>query len=679
MRRSHKKNNEVLMVSEELDISSPTVVHELVKDTSPPKSRVERKPRLSRGRVGQGTTAPSASHSFPEELPSAVSSLEEVSPLPRKAMFEYSDLSREAPKEEWVPRPRKTSDVSMAEEISSSSEADSRDGRGTSHHLAQPDHASKEVSSVAFVRTSLAAKLGENSETGAQGRDLRRNENPRRFSTASANPRQYTGGNPNGIPHRPNGDMRRSPNIARTNNGSRTLRIGNFSLGGLRNLDIFRRREYLENFFVSAFQENGEIFDLIQAYAQTQVQLLKFVEESALISGENMPSRSRILDVCMMHALEEGTPIQVKGVLEALDNGDGAIVYTKDSFRIQAKSAFVPRCLVQYYGLRRGQNITAYIHPPKEQSSCPFVLRIIDIMGMPADRLQALPKFKELTPCYPTERLLLESSEAVAWDNLSMRVVDLLTPIGLGQRGLIVAPPRTGKTILLQYIANAIVKARPDVYVMILLIDERPEEVTDFARHVPAEVISSTFDESAENHVSVADMAIENARRRVEAGQHVVILLDSITRLARAYNTRQPSSGKILSGGVEANALQEPKCFFGSARNIEGGGSLTILATALVETGSRMDDVIFEEFKGTGNMELHLDRALVEKRIFPAINFDKSGTRREELLYHPDEMEKIYTLRRALKGVPPTEAMEMLISRLKKTRSNVEFLLSVNR
>jgi transcription termination factor Rho len=296
-----------------------------------------------------------------------------------------------------------------------------------------------------------------------------------------------------------------------------------------------------------------------------------------------------------------------------------------------------------------------------------------------AHSLPILPKFKELTPCYPTERLLLESREAVAWDNLSMRVVDLLTPIGLGQRGLIVAPPRTGKTILLQHIANAIVKSRPDAHVMILLIDERPEEVTDFARHVPAEVISSTFDESAENHVSVADMAIENARRRVEAGQHVVILLDSITRLARAYNTRQPSSGKILSGGVEANALQEPKCFFGSARNIEGGGSLTILATALIETGSRMDDVIFEEFKGTGNMELHLDRALVEKRIFPAINFEKSGTRREELLYHPDEMEKIYTLRRALKGVPPTEAMEMLISRLKKTRSNVEFLLSVNR
>ena len=634
-----------------------------------PSSVAEKRSRLVRGHSRRMTSLPSESSTESQEsVPRASGTM--VSPA-RRAMFQYSDLSQTTSKEEWSPQPCRVSDVLTPEERSSLSLTRGDDGVTVA----------KEFPSVACRQNIREAKAEEDSGMSMPRDDTRRDENFRRSgmnNTNNISNRRPNPGNAGGS-YRPNGDMRRS-NPSRPPTGARTLRIGSFSLGGLRNLDIFRRKDSLENVFTSVFQETGKIFDLMQAYAQTQVQLLKFVEESAFLSEDRMPSRSRILDVCMMQALEEGTPIRVQGVLEFVDNGDGVMVYTQDSFRIQAKSAFVPRCLIQSYGLRRGQNLTAYIHPPKEQSSCPFVLRIIDVMGLStAHMLPILPKFKELTPCYPTERLLLESPEAVTWDNLSMRVVDLLTPIGLGQRGLIVAPPRTGKTILLQHIANAIVKARPDAHVMILLIDERPEEVTDFARHVPAEVISSTFDESAESHVAVADMAIENARRRVEAGQHVVILLDSITRLARAHNTRQPSSGKILSGGVEANALQEPKSFFGAARNIEGGGSLTILATALVETGSRMDDVIFEEFKGTGNMELHLDRALVEKRIFPAINFEKSGTRREELLYHPDEMEKIYTLRRALKGVPPTEAMEMLISRLKKTRSNVEFLLSVNR
>ena len=273
----------------------------------------------------------------------------------------------------------------------------------------------------------------------------------------------------------------------------------------------------------------------------------------------------------------------------------------------------------------------------------------------------------------------MESDTESKSDNLSMRVVDCLTPIGFGQRGLIVAPPRTGKTVLMQGMANSIQRNYPDAHLIILLIDERPEEVTDFRRQVSGEVISSTFDETAESHVHAAEMVIEKARRMVEVGKDVVILLDSITRLARAYNTTMPSSGKILSGGVEANALQKPKRFFGSARNIEGGGSLTIIATALVETGSKMDEVIFEEFKGTGNMELHLDRGLSDKRIFPALSMDKSGTRKEELLYHPDEMLKIYSLRRAMKGLPSTDAMEMLIQRIKKTKTNAEFLISVSR
>jgi transcription termination factor Rho len=258
-----------------------------------------------------------------------------------------------------------------------------------------------------------------------------------------------------------------------------------------------------------------------------------------------------------------------------------------------------------------------------------------------------------------------------------MRVMDLFTPVGMGQRGVIVAPPRTGKTVLLQKIANSISANHPDVHLIILLIDERPEEVTDMQRNTKAHVISSTFDETPERHVQVAELVIEMSKRMVESGRDVVILLDSITRLARAYNTLQPHSGKILSGGVDANALHKPRRFFAAARNIEDGGSLTIMATALVETGSRMDDVIFEEFKGTGNLELCLDRSLVEKRVFPAINVEKSGTRKEELLLHPDELARIWTLRRAINGVPAVEAMEMIVKRLKKTKSNAEFLMTM--
>jgi transcription termination factor Rho len=304
-------------------------------------------------------------------------------------------------------------------------------------------------------------------------------------------------------------------------------------------------------------------------------------------------------------------------------------------------------------------------------------VRINTVMGTTPELAREVTAFEELTPYYPTARILVEAPDI--HKDISMRAVDLLTPIGFGQRGLIVAPPRTGKTVLLQNIANSISHNFPEVKLILLLIDERPEEVTDFRRHTKGEVVSSTFDEVPESHVHAAEMVIEKARRLVELGQHVVILLDSITRLARAYNALAGNSGKIMSGGIEANALQRPKRFFGSARNIEGAGSLTILGTALVDTNSRMDEVIFEEFKGTGNMELHLDRGLSDKRIFPAINIDRSGTRKEELIYHPDEMLRVYGLRRAMQGIPPVEAMDMFIQRLKKTRTNTEFLLSLNR
>lgn len=421
------------------------------------------------------------------------------------------------------------------------------------------------------------------------------------------------------------------------------------------------------------------VFDLSAIYEQKQTDLYQLAREMEA-DVPTSPNRSKLLLALIKRANEQKRTIRVQGVFESLpDDLGGLLVYQSDNYRIQPLSAFVPNVLVQAYGLQRGHIIEAIVRAPEQADQLPVVLKLASVMGREPSTLSELTPFTELVPYYPLDRILLESEGEKKWDNLSMRVVDCLTPIGFGQRGLIVAPPRTGKTILMQGMANAIKKRYPQAHLMILLIDERPEEVTDFRRQVGGEVISSTFDESPESHVHAAEMVIEKARRMVEVGQDVVILLDSITRLARAYNTVMPSSGKILSGGVEANALQLPKRFFGSARNIEGGGSLTILATALVETGSKMDEVIFEEFKGTGNMELHLDRSLSDKRIYPALSLDKSGTRKEELLYHPDEIIKIYSLRRAMKGLPSADAMEMLIQRIKKTNTNIEFLMSVAR
>ena len=398
-------------------------------------------------------------------------------------------------------------------------------------------------------------------------------------------------------------------------------------------------------------------------------------------TAEQHRSRDWLYRQMMTACWERRIPLYATGVFEAKDEGCGVLLYQEEHYRLKPQSIFTPQGLVRRYGLKNGCEVTAQIHPPAQSDSCPFALSIAKIFGLAPDDNAARPAdpLEELVPCYPLERILLETNPDVRWDNVSMRTIDLLTPIGLGQRGLIVAPPRTGKTVLLQAMANAVVKNCPQAHLIILLVDERPEEVTDFTRQVQAEVVSSTFDEPAENHVHLAETVIEKARRMVEIGRHVIILLDSITRLARAYNTLMPNSGKILSGGVEASALQRPKRFFGSARNIEGGGSLTIMGTALVETGSRMDEVVFEEFKGTGNMELHLDRALADKRIYPAINLERSGTRKEELLYHPQEMQKIYSLRRAMKGVPSPEAMEMLIERIKKSPTNAEFLMRLNR
>lgn len=421
-----------------------------------------------------------------------------------------------------------------------------------------------------------------------------------------------------------------------------------------------------------------EALDLSEIYNMPLEALRAVVHQFSpdIPSGSN---RKTLIEALLKHAFSNRRVITVRGVLEILGDGNGLLTYSSDSYRIRALSAFVPAFFIRKLALKRGHDILARIIPAVEDSTCPLVTGIIEVQGTTAEQAGQIIPFTEQIPYYPLRRILLECDKQEESNKVSMRVVDLISPIGFGQRGLIVAPPRTGKTVLLQGMANSIQTNYPDAHLIVLLIDERPEEVTDFRRRVKGEVVSSTFDESAESHVHAAEMVIEKSRRMVEAGKDVVILLDSITRLARAYNTVMPSSGKILSGGVEANALQKPKRFFGSARNIEGGGSLTIIATALVETGSKMDEVIFEEFKGTGNMELHLDRALVDKRIFPALSMEKSGTRKEELLYHPDELNKVYSLRRAMKGVPSTDAMEMLISKVKKTGTNAEFLMTVNR
>ena len=449
--------------------------------------------------------------------------------------------------------------------------------------------------------------------------------------------------------------------------------------GELFDWELLDQREAILKLADELKSGSGEALDYYRIYT---MELPELREEVAALELKvaHAPGRDQLINAITEHAAGRKQAILTTGVLELLEEDDGGLlVYERDSYRVKALSAYVPQVFIDYYGLQRGHIVKAQLNPPREGESCPVVVRIEEVMGQDPETLTEIVPFTERVPYYPTSRILLESNSEAKWDNLSMRVVDCLTPVGFGQRGLIVAPPRTGKTVLMQGMANSIQKNYPDAHLIILLIDERPEEVTDFRRQVKGEVISSTFDESAESHVHAAEMVIEKARRMVEVGKDVVILLDSITRLARAYNTTMPNSGKILSGGVEANALQKPKRFFGSARNIEDGGSLTIIATALVETGSKMDEVIFEEFKGTGNMELHLDRGLSDKRIFPALSMDKSGTRKEELLYHPDEMLKIYSLRRAMKGLPSTDAMEMLIQRIKKTSSNAEFLMSVAR
>jgi transcription termination factor Rho len=366
--------------------------------------------------------------------------------------------------------------------------------------------------------------------------------------------------------------------------------------------------------------------------------------------------------------------IAATGVLEIMQDGYGFLRSPDYNYLSSPDDVYVSPSQIKLFGLKTGDTVQGGIRPPKEGEKYFALLKVDRINGLTTEQIRDRVPFQYLTPLFPDEKLNLASSPS----EYSTRVLDLFAPIGKGQRGMIVAQPKTGKTVLLKEVANAIAKNHPEVYLMILLVDERPEEVTDVARSVNAEVISSTFDETADHHVKVSNMVLEKAKRMVECGHDVVVLLDSITRLARAYNTVAPSSGKILSGGVDANALHKPKRFFGAARNVENGGSLTILATALIETGSKMDEVIFEEFKGTGNMELVLDRKLANKRVYPAIDIPASGTRREDLLMDKDELQRIWILRKFMSDMNSVEAMEFLLSRMKGTRDNDEFLATMN-
>lgn len=402
--------------------------------------------------------------------------------------------------------------------------------------------------------------------------------------------------------------------------------------------------------------------------------LTQVAKDLSVVGATGMRKQELIFQILKAQTEQSGF-IFSEGVLEVLPDGFGFLRAPDYNYLPGPDDIYVSPSQIRKFDLQTGDTISGQIRPPKEGERYFALIKVEAVNFESPEQARNKMFFENLTPFYPQERLTLESGA----ENLSARVMDLLTPIGKGQRGLIVAAPRTGKTMLLQSIAKSIVKNHSEVYIIVLLIDERPEEVTDMQRSVAGEVISSTFDEPAQRHVQVAEMVIEKAKRLVEHRKDVVILLDSVTRLARAYNSVIPPSGKVLSGGLDSNALQKPKRFFGTARNIEEGGSLTIIATALVDTGSRMDDVIFEEFKGTGNMEIHLERKLVDKRVFPAIDIQKSGTRKEELLLSADDLNRVWVLRKVLNPLSSVEAMELLLDKMGKTDSNTDFLKSMQK
>lgn len=415
--------------------------------------------------------------------------------------------------------------------------------------------------------------------------------------------------------------------------------------------------------------------NLTELKRKNPAELIAIAEEMGLENLARAPKKDMIFSILKAHA-RRGESISGDGVLEVLPDGFGFLRAPEESYLAGPDDIYVSPSQIRRFNLHTGDTISGKIRPPKEGERYFALLKVDEINFDVPENARNKVIFENLTPLHATERMVMGRGNG-STEDITARVIDLAAPIGKGQRGLIVSPPKAGKTMMLQNIAQSIAENHPECYLIVLLIDERPEEVTEMERSVKGEVVASTFDEPATRHVQVAEMVIEKAKRLVEHKRDVVILLDSITRLARAYNTVIPASGKVLTGGVDANALQRPKRFFGAARNIEEGGSLTIIATTLVDTGSKMDEVIYEEFKGTGNMEIHLDRRISEKRVFPAININRSGTRREELLVKPDELQKVWILRKILHPMDEVAAMEFLIDRLRQTKTNEEFFESM--
>jgi len=416
---------------------------------------------------------------------------------------------------------------------------------------------------------------------------------------------------------------------------------------------------------------------LTELKAKPPTELADLARSMKLDNVNRMRKQDQIFAILKAHA-KKGENIMGEGVVEILQDGFGFLRSASSCYLAGPDDIYVSPSQIRRFSLRTGDTVTGLIRPPKESERYFALLKVESINFQPPEEAKNKILFENLTPLHPLERIRLEQENGSAED-LTARVIDLIAPIGKGQRGLLVSSPKTGKTVMLQQIAHSIVASHPECILIVLLIDERPEEVTEMQRSVRGEVVSSTFDEPASRHVQVAEMVLEKAKRLVEHKQDVVILLDSITRLARAYNTVAPASGKVLTGGVDANALQRPKRFFGAARNVEEGGSITILATALIDTGSKMDDVIYEEFKGTGNLEIHLDRRIAEKRVYPAIIISRSGTRREELLTDPTELQKIWLLRKLLHPMEDTGAIEFLLDKLRATKNNAQFFKSMNR
>jgi transcription termination factor Rho len=467
---------------------------------------------------------------------------------------------------------------------------------------------------------------------------------------------------------------------ARTKSGPRQPRDGNIKKNSRRkkiNREEFPDDEALDVIPAEELEQSANAMNLAELKTRPASELVELAESMGLDNLARSRKQDIIFSVLKAHA-RNGENIYGEGILEILQDGFGFLRSADSSYLAGPDDIYVSPSQIRRFNLRTGDTVSGMIRPPKDSERYFALLKVGQINRDAPENAKSKVLFENLTPLFPNERLKLEQGNG-STEDLTARIIDMCAPIGKGQRGLIVSPPKAGKTMLLQNIAAAIAANNPDCTLMVLLIDERPEEVTEMERTVRGEVVSSTFDEPATRHVQVAEMVIEKAKRLTEHKQDVVILLDSITRLARAYNTVVPSSGKVLTGGVDANALQRPKRFFGAARNIEEGGSLTIIATALVDTGSKMDDVIYEEFKGTGNMEIHLDRRIAEKRVFPAININRSGTRKEELLTNPDELQKMWVLRKVLHPMDELAAIEFLLSKLQDTKTNAEFFEAMKR